>query len=309
MNIVFMGTPIFAVPSLEKMIDKFNVSAVITQPDKKKGRGNKVLFPPIKEIALKYNIPVYQPEKIRKDSDLINKLKELKPDFIVVVAFGQILSQEILDIPKYGSVNLHASLLPDYRGAAPINFAIINGEKKAGNTTMLMDAGLDTGDMLLKDEVAITSDLTYGELHDILKERGADLLADTLTGYAKGEIKRIPQNKKDVFYAKMIDKEFCYINWLSSAKDISNFVRGLSPIPCAKTHYQGKMMKIYKIRITDEDSKAAPGTITRYDKSGIYTATLDKNIIIEDIQMEGGKRLLVSEYLKGHNININDVLD
>lgn len=309
MNIVFMGTPIFAVPSLQKMIDKFNVSAVITQPDKKKGRGNKVLFPPIKEIALKYNIPVYQPEKIRKDSDLINKLKELKPDFIVVVAFGQILSQEILDIPKYGSVNLHASLLPDYRGAAPINFAIINGEKKAGNTTMLMDAGLDTGDMLLKDEVTITPDLTYGELHDILKERGADLLADTLTGYAKGEIKRIPQNKKDVFYAKMIDKEFCYINWMSKAKDISNFVRGLSPSPCAKTHYQGKMMKVYKIKVTDEDSKVSPGTIIHYDKSGIYAATLDKNIIIEDIQMEAGKRLLASEYIKGHNININDVLD
>jgi len=257
MNIVFMGTPIFAVPSLEKMIEKFNVTAVITQPDKKKGRGNKVLFTPVKEIALKHNIPVYQPEKIRKDLDLINKLKELKPDFIVVVAFGQILSQEILDIPKYGSINLHASLLPDYKGAAPINWAIIKGEKKSGSTTMMMDAGLDTGDMLLKDEVNIGEDLTFGELHDLLKERGADLLADTLIRYTKGEIKRIPQNKKDVFYAKMIDKEFCYINWNSCAKDILNFVRGLSPNPCAKTHYKDKLMKIFKIKITDENSNKA----------------------------------------------------
>ncbi|MDV3428639.1 MAG: methionyl-tRNA formyltransferase, partial [Bacillota bacterium] len=232
MNIVFMGTPDFAVPSLEKLIDNFSVLAVITQPDKKKGRGNKVLYSAVKETAVKHDIPVYQPEKIRKDIDLINKIRELKPDFIVVVAFGQLLSKEILDIPKLGSINLHASLLPCYRGAAPINWAIIKGEKKSGNTTMMMDVGLDTGDMLLKDEVSIDENLTFGELYDILKERGADLLVKTLTSYSKGEIKRIPQNKSDLFYAKMIDKEFCFIDWNNKAEDISNFVRGLCPVPC-----------------------------------------------------------------------------
>ena len=300
MNIVFMGTPVFAVPSLEKLIDNFSVSAVVTQPDKKKGRGNKVLYSAVKETAIKHDIPVYQPEKIRKDTDLINMIKELKPDFIVVVAFGQLLSKEILDIPKYGCINLHASLLPDYRGAAPINWAIIKGEKKSGNTTMMMDVGLDTGDMLLKDEVSIGEDLTFGELYDVLKERGADLLVKTLTCYAKGEIDRIPQNKSDVFYAKMIDKEFCYIDWNNKAEDISNFVRGLCPSPCAKTRYQDKLMKIYKIKITDEKSSKVPGTIINCDKSGIKAAALDKNILIENIQMEGGKRLAVSEYIKGH---------
>lgn len=308
MNIVFMGTPDFAVPSLEKLIDNFNVLSVITQPDKKKGRGNRVVFSAVKEAALKYNIPVYQPEKIRKDIDLINKIKELKPDFIVVVAFGQILSKEILDIPKLGSINLHASLLPDYRGSAPINWAIIKGEKKSGNTTMMMDAGIDTGDMLLKDEVTIDENMTFKDLHDILKERGADLLVKTLNSYTKGEIKRIPQNKSDVFYAKMIDKEFCFIDWNNKAEDISNFVRGLCPVPCGKTRYQDKLMKIYKIKITQEKSTKVPGTIISCDKSGIKAAALDKNILIEEIQMEGGKRLTVSEYIKGHDIKIGDVL-
>lgn len=308
MNIVFMGTPDFAVPSLNKMIRNFNVSAVVTQPDKRKGRGNKVLFSPVKDEALKHNIPVYQPVKIREDKELINMIKELSPDFIVVVAFGQILSQEILDIPKYGCINLHASLLPEYRGAAPINWVIINGEKKSGSTTMMMDAGLDTGDMLLKDEVNIDEDLTFGDLHDILKERGADLLVKTINGFSKGEIERIPQNKKDVFYAKMIDKEFCFIDWNKTSADIINFVRGLCPVPCAKTHYEGRPMKIYKMKKTFEKSTKTPGTIIECNKSGIKIASVDKNIIIEEIQMEGGKRLAVSEYIKGHQINIGDVL-
>lgn len=185
MNIVFMGTPDFAVPSLQRMIKEYNVTAILTQPDKPKGRGKKMAYSAVKEEGLKHEIPIYQPIKLKDDRDLIEKLKELKPDFIIVVAFGQILTKEVLDIPKYGCINLHASLLPMYRGAAPLNWAIINGEKSSGNTTMLMDVGLDTGDMILKDEVEITNNMTTGELHDILMVRGADLLVKSIEGISK----------------------------------------------------------------------------------------------------------------------------
>ena len=180
MKIVFMGTPDFAVPSLEALIDKFGVEAVFTQPDRPRGRGKKMVFSPVKEIAVKHDIKVFQPEKLKDDIEAVEYLKELKPDFIIVVAFGQILTKEVLDIPKYGCINLHASLLPMYRGAAPLNWVIINGEEKTGNTTMLMDVGLDTGDMLLKDEVEITKNMTSGELHDILMNRGGELLIKQL---------------------------------------------------------------------------------------------------------------------------------
>lgn len=180
MKIVFMGTPEFAVPSLQAIIDNFEVEAVFTQPDKPKGRGKKISMSPVKELALKHNIKVYQPERLKKEPQIIEELRSIKPDFIIVVAYGQILPKEVIDIPKYACINLHASLLPKYRGAAPINWAIIKGEKKSGNTTMLMDVGLDTGDMLLKQEVTITEDMTAGELHDILMKDGAKLLVETI---------------------------------------------------------------------------------------------------------------------------------
>lgn len=303
MNIVFMGTPHFAMPSLEALIHNFKVLGVVTQPDKKKGRGKNISFSPIKEMAISNNIPVFQPEKIRNDRELIEILKGMELDFIVVVAFGQILSQEILSIPKFGCVNLHASLLPEYRGAAPINWVLINGEKVTGNTTMLMDVGLDTGDMLLSDEVLIDKDMNYGELHDILKERGGDLLVKTIKGYASLEIKRVPQNKEEVFYAKMINKEFPIIDWNNEALKLKDFVRGLSPSPCARTNYEGKILKIFKIGVTGEISKEEPGKIISSSKEGIKVATLDKNILIEEIQIQGGKRLRVEEYLRGNVIN------
>ena len=188
MKIVFMGTPDFAVPSLRKIIDTFGVECIFTQPDKPKGRGKKISYSPVKEVALEHNIKVLQPIKLKDDREAIEYLKELKPDFIIVVAFGQILTKEVLEIPKYGCINLHASLLPMYRGAAPLNWAIIKGEKKSGNTTMLMDVGLDTGDMLLKDEVEIPEDMTAGNLHEVLMKRGADLLIKTIEGLYNGDI-------------------------------------------------------------------------------------------------------------------------
>ena len=212
MKIVFMGTPDFAVPSLEALIEKYGVEAVFTQPDRPKGRGKKMAFSAIKEVAVKHDIKVFQPEKLKDDREAIEYLKEMKPDFIIVVAFGQILTKEVLDIPKYGCINLHASLLPMYRGAAPLNWVVINGEKKSGNTTMLMDVGLDTGDMLLKDEVEITENMTAGELHDILMVRGGNLLIETIEGLANGTIKGIKQ-EGETCYAKMLSKNTGKISW------------------------------------------------------------------------------------------------
>ncbi|MDZ5034040.1 methionyl-tRNA formyltransferase, partial [Clostridium perfringens] len=221
MKIVFMGTPDFSVPSLKKIIETYGVESVFTQPDKPKGRGKKMAYSPVKEVALENNITVFQPVTLKEDKEALDYLKQLKPDFIIVVAFGQILTKEVLDIPKYGCINLHASLLPMYRGAAPLNWAIIQGEKKSGNTTMLMDVGLDTGDMLLKDEVEITDDMTTGDLHDILMNRGADLLINTIEGLVQGKITPEKQSE-ETFYAKMLNKELGKINWNNSAKDIHN---------------------------------------------------------------------------------------
>ena len=260
MKIVFMGTPEFAVPSLKKIIETYGVESVFTQPDKPKGRGKKMAYSPVKEVALENNIKVFQPVKLKEDTEALEYLKELKPDFIIVVAFGQILTKEVLDIPKYGCINLHASLLPMYRGAAPLNWAVIKGEKKSGNTTMLMDVGLDTGDMLLKDEVEITDNMTAGELHDVLMDRGAALLINTIDGLYNGSI--IPEKQsEETFYAKMLNKELGRINWNNSAKDIHNLIRGLNPWPIAHTTYDDKSMKIYESEVLCENSNKEPGTI------------------------------------------------
>ena len=299
MKIVFMGTPDFAVPSLKKIIDVFGVEAVFTQPDKPKGRGKKIAFSPVKEVALEHDIKVLQPIKLKNDTDAINYLKELKPDFIIVVAFGQILNKEVLDIPKYGCINLHASLLPMYRGAAPLNWAIIKGEKKSGNTTMLMDVGLDTGDMLLKDEVEITEEMTAGDLHDILMERGADLLVKTIDGVYNGTI--TPEKQTDeTFYAKMLDKELALINWNNKTKDIHNLIRGLNPWPIAYTNYENNYMKVFESKILNETTNKEPGTIVGVSKEGIKVATLDGVLLIKKIQFPNGKPLTVEQYINGH---------
>lgn len=307
MKIVFMGTPDFAVPSLKELIKKYDVSAVFTQPDKAKGRGKKVIFSPVKEVAVENNIPVFQPIKLRNDREMIDKLKEMNPDFIVVVAFGQILTREVLDIPKYGCVNLHGSLLPKYRGAAPVQWAVINGETKAGNTTMLLDEGVDTGDMLLKQEVEITEEMTSGELYDILRDKGSSLLVETLEKLASNSITPIKQ-EGETFYAKMLDKEMANIDWNNSAKDIHNLIRGLNPWPIAYTTYNDEKMKIYESKVLDDKKYEIYGKILNVSKKGISVTTKEGTLLITKIQFPNKKPLTVEQYINGHNIDENIIL-
>ncbi|WP_160690314.1 methionyl-tRNA formyltransferase [Clostridium sp. C2-6-12] len=307
MNIVFMGTPDFAVPSLKKLIEKYNVTAVLTQPDKPKGRGKKMAYSAVKEEALKHGIPIYQPVKLKADLELIQTLKDLKPDLMIVIAFGQILTKEVLDIPKYGCINLHGSLLPMYRGAAPIQWSVIKGEKVAGNTTILMDPGIDTGDMILKDEVEITDNMTSGELHDILMVRGADLLIKSIDGIVSGSI--VPEKQPDeTFYAKMLDKELANIDWNKSSNEIHNLVRGLNPWPIAYTDYKGERMKIYETEVSEEKSSSKPGTILDVNKNGVKIACKDSVLIVKKVQFPNGKPLTIEQYINGHEIEKNIVL-
>lgn len=308
MRILFMGTPDIAVGCLQKIIDeKHDIIGVVTQPDKPVGRGKKMGMPPVKELALKYDLPVYQPIKAR-DEEFVNRLKDLNPDLIVVVAFGQILPKSILDIPKFGCVNVHVSLLPKYRGAAPINWVIINGEDKTGVTTMYMDEGLDTGDMILTSEFELNDEITAGELHDIMKVEGAKVLKETIDLIEKGEAPRIPQNHEEFTYAPMMNKTLGQIDFSKSAKDIHNLVRGVNPWPSAYTTYKGQTMKIWKTKVLSESSDKVPGTILKVDKEGIRVSTKDNVILISEIQMPGKKRVLVEEYIKGNSIETNEIL-
>lgn len=308
MNIVFMGTPDFAVPSLEALIKEFGVKAVYTQPDRPKGRGKKLAFSPVKEVAVANNIEVLQPEKIRNDVEAIEYLKSLKPDFIIVVAFGQILPKEVLDIPKYGCINLHGSLLPKYRGAAPIQWSVINGEKIAGNTTMLMDVGLDTGDMLLKNEVEVSKFMTAGELYEELKLSGAELLVETIKKVANGEVTPIKQNDEESTYAPMLNKEIAKIDWNKSAEEIHNHIRGMNPWPIATTLYDDKVMKVYESDFEPSKSAKEPGIILKADKKGIVVSTKEGNLIIKKLQFPNGKPLMVEQFINGNDIEIGKKL-
>ena len=308
MRILFMGTPDIAAGCLQKLIDdKFEIIGVVTQPDKPQNRGKKLGMPPVKELALKYDLPVYQPLKAR-DEEFVKTLQELNPDVIVVVAFGQILPKSILDIPKFGCINVHVSLLPKYRGAAPINWVIINGEEKTGVTTMYMDEGLDTGDMILTEEFDLDNEITAGELHDKMKDRGAEVLIETLKQIEKGTAPRIPQNHEEFTYAPMMNKSLGEIDWSKSAREIHNLVRGVNPWPSAYTTYEGSTMKVWKTKVLNETSDKKPGTIVDVDKDGIRVSTKDNIILISEIQMPGKKRVLVSEYIKGNSINTNIIL-
>lgn len=308
MNIVFMGTPDFAVPSLEALIKEFGVKAVYTQPDRPKGRGKKLAFSPVKEVAVANNIEVLQPEKIRNDVEAIEYLKSLKPDFIIVVAFGQILPKEVLDIPKYGCINLHGSLLPKYRGAAPIQWSVINGEKVAGNTTMLMDVGLDTGDMLLTNEVEVSKFMTAGELYEELKLSGAGLLVETIKKVVEGKITPIKQNDEESTYAPMLNKEIAKIDWNKSAEEIHNHIRGMNPWPIATTIYDDKVMKVYESDFESSKSTKEPGVILKADKKGIVVSTKEGNLIIKKLQFPNGKPLMVEQFINGNHIEIGKKL-
>lgn len=302
-----MGTPEFSVPSLKKLIENYDVKAVVTQPDRPRGRGKKICFSPVKEIAVRHGIDVLQPERIKKDAEVIDALKKIQPDFIIVVAFGQILTKEILEIPKFACINLHASLLPKYRGAAPINWAIINGETETGNTTMLMDTGIDTGDMLLKSHAQITEDMTYGELHDILMEDGAQLLAETIEKFSKGLI--VPEKQQDdaSCYAKMLTKDIAQIDWSRKNSDIVNLIRGLYPMVTAYTTLEDTVMKVHKAKILQAEAAGKPGLIKKVDNNGIEVSAGDGSILIEKIQFPGKKPLTVEEYIRGNN-NIKEGL-
>ncbi|WP_297519479.1 methionyl-tRNA formyltransferase [uncultured Clostridium sp.] len=308
MNIVFMGTPDFAVPSLKALIDEFGVKAVYTQPDRPKGRGKKLSMTPIKELALEHNIEVFQPNSLRKEPEAVEVLKALKPDFIIVVAFGQILPKEVLDIPKYACINLHGSLLPKYRGAAPIQWSVINGEKMAGNTTMLMDVGLDTGDMLLTNEVEITRFMTAGELYDELKESGAKLLVETINKMVENEITPIKQNDEESTYASMLNKEMAKIDWDKPAQVIHNHIRGLSPWPIATMNLGDKIIKVHASDFEDEKSDKEPGTIVEATKNGIKVATKDGLLVIKKLQMPNAKPLMVQDFLNGNTIEVGTKL-
>ena len=296
-----MGTPEFAVPSLAALYEHCDVIGVVTQPDKPRGRGQKLVPSPVKAWAEAHGLPVWQPKRI-KEEDFTAFLEEQKPDLMVVVAFGQILSQRILDIPPYGCINVHGSLLPRNRGAAPMQWCVIDGEKKTGITTMFMDAGLDTGDMLLKAEFPIGPDTTLEEVHDGLMALGAKVLIDTLEELSAGTLKRIPQTGESN-YAPMLTKETGHIHWQDCAQKIHNLVRGLDSWPGAYTFLAGKKYKIWRTRCTTEKTEAQPGTILRADKKeGLFVAAGDGVLEITELQAPGKKRMAAKDYLNGHAI-------
>ena len=308
MRIVFMGTPEIAVPSLERLIsDGHDLCAVVTQPDRPKGRGKKLAFSPVKEAAMRHELEILQPEKASQP-DFLDRLRELNPDLIVVIAFGQILRKEVLDLPKYGCVNVHVSLLPKYRGAAPINWAIINGEEKTGVTTMFMDEGLDTGDIIKTREFSLDDEINAGQLHDIMMEEGADVLSQTVKAIEDGTAERIRQNDDESTYAPMMDRNLGHIDFKKSAVSIHNLVRGTVPWPGAWCESPYGKMKIWKTRIGQGHTDREPGTIVSVGKQGIEVACGMGMLLIEEIQMPNKKRMHVSEYIKGNNIEVGKVL-
>ncbi|HIW24900.1 MAG TPA: methionyl-tRNA formyltransferase [Firmicutes bacterium] len=308
MNVVFMGTPEFAVPTLEALVKEHNVTAVVTQPDKPKGRGKKMMFSAVKEKALEYGLTVYQPEKV-KDSDFVQVLKELAPDIMVVVAFGQILSEEILNIPKYGCINVHGSLLPEYRGAAPIQWSIIHGREYGGVTTMYMAKGLDSGDMILKAQEKIRDDDTYGSLYDRLSVIGADLLIKTLELIESGEAPRTPQNEAEATAAPMITREMERINWNDRADNIVNLIKGLNPQPVAHTLLKGEKLKIWFAEKEGKGYTGTPGEIVDVRKKDFVVMTADGAVAVKEVQAQGGKKMTTDAYMRGHAIDKGTILE
>ena len=308
MKVVFMGTPDFAVPSLEMLIEKHEVVAVVTQPDKPKGRGKKMVYPIIKEKALEHNITVLQPNKVREE-EFLEVLKGFNADIIVVVAYGQILPESILNMPKYGCINVHGSLLPKYRGAAPIQWSVINGEKKTGVTTMYMAKGLDSGDMLLKGEMDILEDDTFGSLHDRMSLVGAKVLEETLEKIQSGSVERIEQNHNEATYAPMIEKETGHINWEKGSDEIINLIKGMDPQPGAFCIYKDEVLKVWKaVKAEDKYESAKIGEIVDINKKGFIVKTNDGALLITEIQAKGGKRMTTDAYMRGHEIEKGLVL-
>ncbi len=310
MKVIFMGTPEFSVGTLEALIEAgHEVALAVTQPDKPKGRGGKMQYTPVKEAALKHGIPVFQPKKVR-EPECVEELKQYNADIIVVIAFGQILPKEILEMTPFGCVNVHASLLPKYRGAAPIQWAVIDGEEVSGVTTMQMDEGLDTGDMLLKKEIRLDEKETGGSLHDKLAAAGAELCVRTLKGLEEKTVVPKPQGESPTAYARMLDKKLGNIDWSRDAESIERLVRGLNPWPSAYTNWDGKVMKIWEARAEKRAAEAGgvPGTVISVEKDGFCVETGDGVLKVLALQIPGKKRMEADAFLRGYEIAPGTVL-
>lgn len=310
MRIVFMGTPDFAVGSLQALCEsgKHEIVGVVTQPDRPKGRGNKMLMTPVKEYALEQGLTVYQPQKV-KTPEFVQTLRELQPELIVVAAFGQFLSRELLELPPHGCINVHASLLPKYRGAAPIQYAIIKGEKESGVTIMQMDIGMDTGAMLEKVVVPIAENTTMGELHDALREQGAALLLKVIDDIAAGTAVAEPQNDAEATYATLLDRSMEHIDWTNSAQEVHNLIRGFNPAPSTFTKLpNGKSLKIWGSRLTDKKSEAAAGTVVEAGKHSFFVACGSGVLEITEVQPESKKRMAAQVFLNGRGVAEGDIL-
>lgn len=308
MRIIFMGTPDFAVPALDALAEGgHQVIAVVTQPDKPKGRGKAVLMPPVKERALALGIPVYQPVRVREEG-FIRQLEEMEPDAMVVAAFGQILPEKILKLPRYGCINIHASLLPKYRGAAPIQWAVINGEKETGITTMMMDKGLDTGDMLERTVIPIEEKETGGSLHDKLSAAGGPLILSTLKKLEEGTLVPVPQTEENTCYAKMLDKAMGEINWNQEAEQIERLIRGLNPWPSAYTFLNGKTLKLWQAGVLAQEYDGVPGQVIQAEKGELLIKTGKGTLKVQSLQLEGKKRMDADAFLRGCRIDAGIIL-
>ena len=305
MRIVFMGTPDFASASLKKLIDeRFDVVGVFTQPDKPKGRGMELSASPVKELALENGLPVFQPVKMR-DGTALAQIKALEPDILVVVAYGRILPDDILAVPKYGAINVHGSLLPKYRGAAPIQWAVLNGDKITGVTTMYLASEMDTGDIIYTSETEIGEYETSGELFDRLKDMGAELLVKTLRDIDAGTAPRAPQDHSKASYVTMLDKSICPIDWSKTPREVLKHIYGLQPWPVATMELEGKTVRVFAAKYTDGKTEKVPGAVVSTDKGGLEIACADgETLLITELQAPGKKRMGAEDYLRGHQIKV-----
>lgn len=305
MRIVFMGTPDFASASLKKLIDeKFDVVGVFTQPDKPKGRGMELCASPVKELALENGLPVFQPVKMR-DGTALAQIKALEPDILVVVAYGRILPDDILAVPKYGAINVHGSLLPKYRGAAPIQWAVLNGDKVTGVTTMYLASEMDTGDIIYTAETEIGEYETSGELFDRLRDMGAELLVKTLRDIDAGTAPRTPQDHSKASYVTMLDKSICPIDWNKTPREVLKHIYGLQPWPVATMELEGKTVRVFAAKYTDGKTEKTPGAVVSADKGGLEIACAGgETLLITELQAPGKKRMGAEDYLRGHQIKV-----
>ncbi len=307
-RILFMGTPAFALPALEQLhLRNYPIIGVVTQPDRPAGRGQKEVAPPVKLLAERLNLPVFQPQKV-KDTSFLEIFHQLKPEMVVVTAYGQILPKAIIDFPPLRCLNIHPSLLPKYRGAAPINWAIIRGETKTGVTIMNMDEGMDSGDILLQQETVIAAAENYGQLHDRLAIQGAALLIETIDRMSAGTALCKPQDASAVTLAPRLKKETGRINWNSAADDIVNLIRGLSPDPAAYTSLEGQTLKIFAAEYEKSEPMDMPGTIATPTDRGLTVAAADGYVFLKEIQLAGKKRMTVADFLRGHRLNPKTIL-